>query len=51
MRQQYAADHNRVTPEAADCAGIINDFPTDLAAAELGGKSLAFGASFRPCPM
>jgi hypothetical protein len=40
-----------VTSEAADCAGIVDDFPTDLVDAELGGKSLAFGASFRLCPM
>jgi pepF/M3 family oligoendopeptidase len=24
LRQQYAADHNRVTPEAADCASIVD---------------------------
>jgi hypothetical protein len=40
-----------VVPEAADCAGIVNHFPTDLPAAELGDKSLAFGAGFPLCPM
>jgi hypothetical protein len=51
LRQQDAAEHNRVTTEAADCTGIVDDFPTDLADTELGGKSLAFDAGFRLCPM